>query len=241
MTRYFNALRRLDFKTLRLNMKDEAIFHEFVCIHLVSATRVVRPDIVRLLFQQIHNRAKLHKILLFCDPASADETLTKTALEWAVENNDRLCTTEILHQEFECHKTSKSEGLNCLRQQLTGDELLTWTIETFTTFYDKTWAQKSLIPLFGLFPLLMSIATFVYDYYSDIELTLEYYYRAFMPYLYDDDISTQTNLLQQQQLPLSSPSNLGKHCCWSGILGKWMCKAWLSWSVRKSLRTATMD
>ena len=56
--------------------------------------------------------------LLYCDPASQDDTLTKTALEWAVENNDRLCTTEILHQEYECHKDSKRSGLNCLRDQV---------------------------------------------------------------------------------------------------------------------------
>ena len=45
----------------------------------------------------------LHNILLFKDVQNEDETFTKTALEWAVENNDRLCTTEILHQEYECH------------------------------------------------------------------------------------------------------------------------------------------
>ena len=173
--RYFNALRRLDFKTIRQKINNEDLFHEFVCVHLVAATRQVRPDIVRMLFQQLTNAKKLHEVLLFCDPRNSDETLTKTALEWAVENDDRLCTTEILHQEYECHKNSKSEGLNCLRNQLTGDELLTWTIETYTKFYNKTWAQKVLIPIFGLLPLFASIATFVYDYYSDMELTMEYY------------------------------------------------------------------
>ena len=41
-----------------------------------------------------------------------------------------------------------------------------WTIETFNAFYPQTFAQKYFIPLMGLFPLLLSIATFVYDYYS---------------------------------------------------------------------------
>ena len=40
-------------------------------------------------------------------------------------------------QEFECHRASKFAGLSCLRRQLTGDELLMWTIETFTMFYDR--------------------------------------------------------------------------------------------------------
>ncbi len=64
-------------------------FEEFVCAHLVAAAREVRPDVVRLLFQQIDDRVQLHRILLFCDKEHEDETFTKTALEWAVENNDR--------------------------------------------------------------------------------------------------------------------------------------------------------
>ena len=46
-------------------------------------------------------------------------------------------------------------------------------------FYDKTWAQRSIIPVIGLMPLLISIFTFVYDNYSDIDLAMEYYGHAF--------------------------------------------------------------
>ena len=74
-----------------------------------------------------------------------------------------------------CHQNERKEGLVCLRRQLGGDELLTWTIETFTMFYDKTWAQRFAFPLFGLIPVFMSIVSFIYDYYSDFELTFEYY------------------------------------------------------------------
>ena len=42
-------------------------------------------------------------------------------------------------------------------------------------FYDKTWAQSYALPLLGLIPVFLSISTFVYDYYSDFELTFEYY------------------------------------------------------------------
>ena len=66
-----------------------------------------------------------------------------------------------------------------MRDRLTGDELLLWTVETFTMFYEKTWAQKSIIPIIGLGPLILSIFTFVYDNYSDIELAIEYYTRGF--------------------------------------------------------------
>ena len=72
---------------------------EFLKKHIVAATRGVRPDIVRTLFQFVRgDTAYLHRILLWNDKSSDDETFTKTSLEWAVENNDRLCTTEILHQ-----------------------------------------------------------------------------------------------------------------------------------------------
>ena len=53
-----------------------------------------------------------------------------------------------------------------------------WTIETFTMFYPKTFAQRNVIPTLGLVPLLLSISTFVYDYTSDINLTLEYYWSS---------------------------------------------------------------
>ena len=46
-------------------------------------------------------------------------------------------------------------------------------------FYDKTWAQRSIIPVIGLMPLLISIFTFVYDNYSDIDLAIEYYDHAY--------------------------------------------------------------
>ena len=47
-------------------------------------------------------------------------------------------------------------------------------------FYSRTWAQSVILPLLGLIPLLLSIASFVYDYYSDAELTIEYYQNAFI-------------------------------------------------------------
>ena len=48
-----------------------------------------------------------------------------------------LNVTNTIFLEYECHKESKVAGLNCLRNQLTGDELLVWTIETFNMFYKK--------------------------------------------------------------------------------------------------------
>jgi hypothetical protein len=52
---YFNALRRLDLRGI-LNTMESIEAYEFLCMHLVAATREVRPDVVRLFFQQVTNR-----------------------------------------------------------------------------------------------------------------------------------------------------------------------------------------
>ena len=49
-------------------------------------------------FAQGKDPLSLHRVILWKDKASATVTFHKTALEWAVENNDRLCTNEILYQ-----------------------------------------------------------------------------------------------------------------------------------------------
>ena len=42
----------------------------------------------------------------------------------------------------------------------------------------RTFAQRNVLPLLGLIPLLLSIATFVYDYYSDVDLTVQYHEKS---------------------------------------------------------------
>ena len=93
-------------------------------------------------------------------------------------------------------RDSKYDGLKCLRDRLTGDELLLWTVETFTMFYEKTWAQTTIIPVIGLMPLIMSIFTFVYDNYSDIDLAIEYYNHAY-----------NNTLPVNENIPLCSTTN----------------------------------
>ena len=85
---YFNALLRVDLDEIAARWTGHER-EEFLCAHLMASTREVRPDVVRLLFQLVDSRVQLHRILLFCDKGHEDETFTKTALEWAVENNDR--------------------------------------------------------------------------------------------------------------------------------------------------------
>ena len=225
VTAYFNAIRRLDIKKVLQTLETDQSF-KFLCMHLTAATREVRPDLVRILFNHVTNPRELHSILLFKDEANDDETYTKTALEWAVENNDRLCTTEILHQEYECHQNDRKAGLNCLRMQLTGDELLEWTIETFTMFYSKTWAQSIVFPLLGLIPLIISISTFVFDYYSDFELSHEYYMNAFTNVL---PLNNET--LKNTSKPIQNPCpNNGTHVL---VPTESFKKCWLQWQLEK--------
>ena len=60
-------------------------------------------------------------------------------------------------------------------------------------FYDKTFAQRTLLPILGLLPLLVSLFTFVYDYYSDISLTIEYYKRSSFNEDQQNDTESETN------------------------------------------------
>ena len=65
-TAYFNALRRLNLHQV-LTRLDSGNAFKFLCMHLSAAAREVRPDVVRLLFQQVSNSGQLHTILLYKD------------------------------------------------------------------------------------------------------------------------------------------------------------------------------
>ena len=111
-------------------------------------------------------------------------------------------------------RDSKYDGLKCLRDRLTGDELLLWTVETFTMFYEKTWAQTTIIPVIGLMPLIMSIFTFVYDNYSDIDLAIEYYNHAYnntLPVNENIPLCSTTNSLVNT-LQISSETTSNSNC-----------------------------
>ncbi|CAB4069282.1 SLC25A4S [Lepeophtheirus salmonis] len=153
---YFNALLRCSLMDIKDRIVDEKTYFVFLCCHLIAAARDLRSDVIRMIFQNIEDIDMLHSLLLFKDTSSVDDTFTKTL-------------SSMGSREY------KEMGLRCLRNQLKGDELLTWTIETFTVFYDRTVAQKCVFPLMALVPVFFSIFNFTYDYYSDISLTLQYF------------------------------------------------------------------
>ena len=60
----------------------------------------------------------MQRVLHYHDGRQRDETLRKTALQWAVENKDVFCVTIILRKENELHKGLKRQGLASLRKQV---------------------------------------------------------------------------------------------------------------------------
>jgi hypothetical protein len=101
---------------------------------------------------------------------------SKTALNWANENNDSVMTLDLLMLEKEAHSSEK-EGLACIRDNLTRDAMLPLITETYRNLYDEP-KNKRLCRVFFkvVFELLLlSYMLFMFDIYSDINLTVSYY------------------------------------------------------------------
>ena len=120
---------------------------------------------------------RLHRILTFTDKHNEQRLslFGKTGLQWAVENKDQVSVTEILHKEFECHRESRENGLKCLREQLINDEILSWTADSFSRFYEKSRAEKIFSPFMSVCILVVTLVFFVFDIVTDIFLTVEYW------------------------------------------------------------------
>ena len=104
-----------------------------------------------------------------------ERTFTKTALAWANENDDPISASDLLHLEYQCH-TSKSEGLSCIKKQLTNDKLLYWITRTYSKFYPKQKCFTFLAALLASCTQLgLSYGFFVFDIHSDYQLTTEYW------------------------------------------------------------------
>ena len=115
----------------------------------------------------------------------------KTALAMSVENVDVMSIKFLVNKEYEFHKNDKLEGIRCIQKQLThndedtGDkEDLTdyatiWTLQLFDDKYAKSILAKLHVnivkPLLRILPQLTAIFTFIYDCYSDVVLTQDYY------------------------------------------------------------------
>jgi len=96
----------------------------------------------------------------------------QTALNWANENRDDLMINELLKLEKKCH-TTKEEGLECFRANLSGDDLLPWTISAFSKLYDQPSWFKAIFTVL-LTVVILSFFPVFFDFYSDIMLVLSY-------------------------------------------------------------------
>lgn len=79
-----------------------------------------------------------------------------------------------MHQEYLCHKDDKFGGALCLKGQLTYDNDISYTIDTFETFYPKTTLKKSgSFIVFHLIPCFLGALLVCLDIWKDMELTNE--------------------------------------------------------------------
>jgi hypothetical protein len=96
----------------------------------------------------------------------------KTALNWAIENNDEYMLIELLKLEHDFHK-NEEDGLQCLCDNLNSHELLPWIFETYSKFYNKAKYWTSLRNVLVELVLLSYIPYFM-DIYFDITLAKSY-------------------------------------------------------------------
>ena len=116
----------------------------------------------------------LRSIINYSDKSHYEETFHRTALAWANENDDPISVSDLLHLIKATHPT-KEEGLRCIKQQITNDKLLFWITRTFSRFYanspGKMWSKAFII---SLITLGISYFGFIFDLYTDFDLTYDY-------------------------------------------------------------------
>ena len=117
----------------------------------------------------------ISKIIHFSIKDHFEEKFQKTALAWANENDDPISVSDLLNLVHAAH-SSKEEGLLFIKQQLTNDKLLFWITRTYSRFYQSpactVWTRAIIITLIQLG---LSYFSFIFDIYTDIQLTNDYY------------------------------------------------------------------
>ena len=153
----------------------------FYKILLTAGTRAKYHHIVSTIINNMNiGTEALHNMLVSRDRVEMDSTFWKTPIEWSILNQDTSSITAILHFEKMYHSNSLEEGLHCLRSHVTNENLLKWTIEQFSELYEqevtKRVGQKIIIiGVIAIIPRMTSHIFYVYDIYSDVDLTTDYY------------------------------------------------------------------
>lgn len=116
----------------------------------------------------------ISEVIHFSKDDHFEKTFHKTALAWTNENDDPISASDLLHLEYRSH-TSKSDGLSCMKKQLTNDKLLYWMTRTYSKFYPTPnltlWITAITV---SFFQLGISYFFYIFDIYSDYQLTTDY-------------------------------------------------------------------
>ena len=155
---------------------------QFLRLHqaLAIAARQRHHDIYGLISQKL-GIAELHKVMTYCNKSHRDDTFHKTALEWALKNQDKYLISELLRHEFKWHRDSKEQGLCCLQAQLTYEENLKLTITQFKDQYPKDQSERRVAGFMAVLPILLPFCMYFYDMVFDGVLSKNYYSCSDLP------------------------------------------------------------
>ena len=98
-----------------------------------------------------------------------------TAVKEAIKLRDTQSVKEILELERECHPENSRDGIRCFRDVTRTDGQSTEIAEMLDQMYDKTFAGRYIAPIFIILPLLLRLASIIYDEVTDVLLAIEYH------------------------------------------------------------------
>ena len=142
--------------------KNMDLFNEIIVFLDEGTTSAKKPDIHEL-DHIIHYTVENHHIF------------SKTALNYANQNDDRVLGLELLQLEKQVHQ-DKNKGLYCIKETLDSGPLLSWIIQTYKDFFpDKNKLKTIGIAVWTLIKVgLLSFLPLLVDLISDINLASDY-------------------------------------------------------------------
>jgi len=142
--------------------KNMDLCKEIIAFLNEGTTSTQNPDIHEL-DHIIHYTVENHHIF------------SKTALNYANQNNDRILGLELLQLEKQVHQ-DKNKGLSCIMETLDSGPLLSLIIQTYKDFFpDKTKLKTIGIAVWTFIKVgLFSFLPLLFDLYSDINLASDY-------------------------------------------------------------------
>ena len=163
---------------------DRCILVNFMKTHLSGCAKEMYMDLLneflKFLYEGVNGIGaptcdELNHIIHFKSNLSPGTLFSKTALNWANENNDKVMALELLKLEKKVHHQQQC-GLECLKENLSSDTLLPWIIETYKNLYEQSrkFVKFNAVMIVFFELVLFSYMPFIYDYYSDVTLAISY-------------------------------------------------------------------